>query len=106
MGDCDWTEVSRKKKGFIIGSQRSKEDEVQKLTMSVFVTNFPDLFKAKDLWNTCKQYGNVVDAYIPNRRSKAGRFLALVLQLQIGYGYRQARMPLVESIMDAPWFIC
>ncbi|GKG21424.1 hypothetical protein Tco_0384019, partial [Tanacetum coccineum] len=26
-----------------------------------------------------------------------GRFLALVLQLQIGYGYRQARMPLVES---------
>ncbi|GKA23247.1 hypothetical protein Tco_0709209 [Tanacetum coccineum] len=35
-----------------------------------------------------------------------GRFLALVLQLQIGYGYRQARMPLVESIMDAPWFIC
>ncbi|GKC91993.1 hypothetical protein Tco_1157435 [Tanacetum coccineum] len=32
----------------------------------------------------------------------SGRFLALVLQLQIGYGYRQARMPLVESIMDAP----
>ncbi|GJY57327.1 RNA-directed DNA polymerase, eukaryota, reverse transcriptase zinc-binding domain protein [Tanacetum coccineum] len=26
---------------------------------------------AKDLWNTCKQYGNVVDAYIPNTRSKA-----------------------------------
>ncbi|GJY97938.1 RNA-directed DNA polymerase, eukaryota [Tanacetum coccineum] len=61
MGDCDWTEVSRKKKRFIIGSQRSKEDEVQKLSTSVFVTNFPDLFNAKDLWNTCKQYGNVVD---------------------------------------------
>ncbi|GKC34795.1 nucleotide-binding alpha-beta plait domain-containing protein [Tanacetum coccineum] len=61
MGDCDWTEVSRKKKRFIIGSQRSKEDEVQKLSTCVFVTNFPDLFNAKDLWNTCKQYGNVVD---------------------------------------------
>ncbi|GJV88830.1 hypothetical protein Tco_1532768 [Tanacetum coccineum] len=36
----------------------------------------------------------------------SGRLLVLVLQLQIGYGYRQARMPLVESIMDAPWFIC
>ncbi|GKA03390.1 hypothetical protein Tco_0676171 [Tanacetum coccineum] len=35
-----------------------------------------------------------------------GIFLALVLQLQIGYGYRQARMPLVESIMDAPVGIC
>ncbi|GJY09090.1 RNA-directed DNA polymerase, eukaryota, reverse transcriptase zinc-binding domain protein [Tanacetum coccineum] len=55
-----------------MGSQRSKEDEVQKISTSVFVTNFPDQFNAKDLWNTCKQYGNVVDAYIPNRRSKAG----------------------------------
>ncbi|GKB36570.1 RNA-directed DNA polymerase, eukaryota, reverse transcriptase zinc-binding domain protein [Tanacetum coccineum] len=54
-------------------SQRSKEDEAQKISTSVFVTNFPDQFNAKDLWNTCKQYGNVVDAYIPNRRSKAGK---------------------------------
>ncbi|GKC18263.1 hypothetical protein Tco_1020413 [Tanacetum coccineum] len=38
--------------------------------------------------------------YVPIKNK--GRFLALVLQLQIGYGYRQARMPLVESIMDAP----
>ncbi|GJZ94948.1 hypothetical protein Tco_0667151 [Tanacetum coccineum] len=40
-----------------MGSQRSKEDEVQKISTSVFVTNFPDQFNAKDLWNTCKQYG-------------------------------------------------
>ncbi|GJR38380.1 nucleotide-binding alpha-beta plait domain-containing protein [Tanacetum coccineum] len=83
MGDCDWTEVSRKKKGFIIGSQRSKEDEVQKLSTSVFVTNFPDLFNAKDLWNTCKQYGNVVDAYIPNRISKAGKRFGFVRFIKI-----------------------
>nr|GFB82814.1 UvrD-like helicase, ATP-binding domain, P-loop containing nucleoside triphosphate hydrolase [Tanacetum cinerariifolium] len=50
---------------------RSKEDDVQKISTSVFVTNFPDQFNAKDLWNTCKQYGTVVDSYIPNRRSKA-----------------------------------
>ncbi|GJR52786.1 RNA-directed DNA polymerase, eukaryota [Tanacetum coccineum] len=56
-----------------MGSNRSKEDEVQRISTSVFVTNFPEVFSAKDLWNTCKQYGQVVDAYIPNRRSKAVR---------------------------------
>nr|GEV36574.1 RNA-directed DNA polymerase, eukaryota [Tanacetum cinerariifolium] len=57
----------------IMSSQRSKEDDVQKISTSVFVTNFHDLYRAKDLWNTCKTYGQVVDAYIPNRRSKAGK---------------------------------
>ncbi|GJW31640.1 RNA-directed DNA polymerase, eukaryota [Tanacetum coccineum] len=54
-----------------MGSQRLKEDEVRKISTLVFVTNFPDQFTAKELWNTCKQYGYVVDAFIPNRRSKA-----------------------------------
>ncbi|GKF26343.1 nucleotide-binding alpha-beta plait domain-containing protein, partial [Tanacetum coccineum] len=52
-------------------SQRFKEVEVQKISTTVFVTSSPDHFNAKDLWNTCKQYGTVVDAYIPNKRSKA-----------------------------------
>nr|GEV15106.1 RNA-directed DNA polymerase, eukaryota, reverse transcriptase zinc-binding domain protein [Tanacetum cinerariifolium] len=56
-----------------MGSQHSKEDEVQKISTSAFVTKFPDQFTAKELWNTCKQYGYVVDAFIPNRISKAGK---------------------------------
>ncbi|GJT61376.1 RNA-directed DNA polymerase, eukaryota [Tanacetum coccineum] len=55
-----------------MGTFRSKEDDVQQISTSVFVTNFPDQFSAKDLWNTCKQYGYVVDAFIPNRKSKLG----------------------------------
>nr|GEZ12715.1 nucleotide-binding alpha-beta plait domain-containing protein [Tanacetum cinerariifolium] len=55
------------------GSQRSKEDDVQKIYMSVFVTNFLDGYGAKDLWNTCKLYGHVVDVFIPDRRTKAGK---------------------------------
>ncbi|GJX26071.1 RNA-directed DNA polymerase, eukaryota, reverse transcriptase zinc-binding domain protein [Tanacetum coccineum] len=54
-----------------MGTFRSKEDDVQQISTSVFVTNFPDQFSAKDLWNTYKQYGYVVDAFIPNRKSKA-----------------------------------
>nr|GFA47174.1 nucleotide-binding alpha-beta plait domain-containing protein [Tanacetum cinerariifolium] len=52
-------------------SHRSKEDDVQKISTSVFVTNFPDGYGAKDLWNTCKLYGHVVDVFIPDRRMKA-----------------------------------
>nr|GEV57284.1 RNA-directed DNA polymerase, eukaryota [Tanacetum cinerariifolium] len=55
------------------GSQRSKEDDVQKISMSVFVTNFPDGYGAKDLWNTCKLYGHVVNIFIPDRRTKVGK---------------------------------
>nr|GEX68648.1 nucleotide-binding alpha-beta plait domain-containing protein [Tanacetum cinerariifolium] len=53
-------------------SQRSKEDDVQKISTSVFVTNFPDGYSTKDLWNTCKLYGHVVDVFIPDKRTKAG----------------------------------
>ncbi|GJT89203.1 hypothetical protein Tco_1070920 [Tanacetum coccineum] len=35
-----------------MGTFRSKEDDVQQISTSVFVTNFPDQFSAKDLWNT------------------------------------------------------
>nr|GEU37501.1 DIE2/ALG10 family [Tanacetum cinerariifolium] len=51
----------------------SKEKEVQKISTSIFVTNFSDHAKAKDLWNICKQYGQVVDAFILDRKSNAGK---------------------------------
>nr|GEW74079.1 putative RNA-directed DNA polymerase, eukaryota, reverse transcriptase zinc-binding domain protein [Tanacetum cinerariifolium] len=61
-----------------MGSQRTKEEDVQKISISVFITNFPDSFTAKDLFKICSQYGNVVDAYIPNKRSKIGKRFGLV----------------------------
>ncbi|GKB04360.1 nucleotide-binding alpha-beta plait domain-containing protein [Tanacetum coccineum] len=45
-----------------MGSKRTKEDDVLKISTSVFVTNFSEQASAKDLWNACKQYGHVVDA--------------------------------------------
>ncbi|GJT54195.1 RNA-directed DNA polymerase, eukaryota [Tanacetum coccineum] len=67
----------------IMGSQRSKEDDVQTISTSVFVTNFPDQYGAKDLWNSCKAYGYVVDAYIPDRRSKAGKRFGFVRFIKV-----------------------
>nr|GEW03533.1 hypothetical protein [Tanacetum cinerariifolium] len=59
-------------------SHRYKEDQTQKISKSIFVTNFPDHILARDLWGTCKAYGTVVDVYIPYKKSKAGKRFAFV----------------------------
>nr|GEY04579.1 RNA-directed DNA polymerase, eukaryota [Tanacetum cinerariifolium] len=56
----------------------TKEDDLAKISTSLFVTNFPNTCSAKDLFNSCKQYGHVVDAYIPLKRSKAGKRFGFV----------------------------
>ncbi|GJV31493.1 hypothetical protein Tco_1391893 [Tanacetum coccineum] len=40
-----------------MGSFRSKEDDVSKISTSIFVTNFPDSFSAKD-FSSFMQYGH------------------------------------------------
>ncbi|GJV89391.1 nucleotide-binding alpha-beta plait domain-containing protein [Tanacetum coccineum] len=66
-----------------MGDRRSKEDYVHKLSTSIFITNFPDQFSACDLWRVCGDYGNVIDSYIPNRRSKAGNKFGFVRFIKI-----------------------
>nr|GEY84655.1 RNA-directed DNA polymerase, eukaryota [Tanacetum cinerariifolium] len=58
--------------------QRSKEDHVMHISKSIFVTNFPDNYEARDLWKVCEGYGKVVDVFIPNHKSKAGKRFAFV----------------------------
>nr|GEV04102.1 RNA-directed DNA polymerase, eukaryota [Tanacetum cinerariifolium] len=57
---------------------KTKEDDVAKISTSIFVTNFPESFSAKDLLQSCKQYGHVVDTFIPNKRSKADKRFGFV----------------------------
>ncbi|GKA61128.1 RNA-directed DNA polymerase, eukaryota [Tanacetum coccineum] len=68
MGVDDWHEITRKRSGY-----RTKEDELDKISTSIFVTNFPESCSAKDLFQLCRTYGHVVDSYIPNKRSKSGK---------------------------------
>ncbi|GJW49971.1 RNA-directed DNA polymerase, eukaryota [Tanacetum coccineum] len=70
-------------KDFRMGFSKSKEDDVLRNSISVFVTNFPDHVGAKELWHACKQYGQVVDAYIPDRRSKAGKRFGFVRFIKV-----------------------
>ncbi|GKB37914.1 RNA-directed DNA polymerase, eukaryota [Tanacetum coccineum] len=41
-------------------------------------TKIPESFSAKDLFHSCKQYGHVVDTFIPMKRSKAGKRFGFV----------------------------
>nr|GFA43589.1 hypothetical protein CTI12_AA308650 [Tanacetum cinerariifolium] len=62
---------------------RSKEDHVHRISKSVFVTNFPDNFGSRDLWVLCEAYGKVVDVFIPNRKSKAGKRFAFIRFIRV-----------------------
>nr|GFA12266.1 RNA-directed DNA polymerase, eukaryota, nucleotide-binding alpha-beta plait domain protein [Tanacetum cinerariifolium] len=56
----------------------TNEDLAQKVSHSIFVTNFPESVTPRDLWRVCGTYGTVVDVFIPVKRSKAGKRSAFV----------------------------
>nr|GEY04471.1 RNA-directed DNA polymerase, eukaryota [Tanacetum cinerariifolium] len=74
MDDNAWQKVNRKK---------SMKDLTQRISKSVFITNFPDHFSARDLWNVCVAYGKVIDVYIPLKKSKAGKKFAFVRFMKV-----------------------
>ncbi|GJX67466.1 RNA-directed DNA polymerase, eukaryota [Tanacetum coccineum] len=51
----------------------SNESQIQKISSSVYVTNFHDSTTSRDLWKACSTYGTVVDVFIPFKKSKAGK---------------------------------
>ncbi|GKE40633.1 RNA-directed DNA polymerase, eukaryota, nucleotide-binding alpha-beta plait domain protein, partial [Tanacetum coccineum] len=59
-------------------SLQSKIDQTSKISKSVFISNFLDDCSSRDLWKVCNGYGTVVDVFIPNKRSKAGKRFAFV----------------------------
>nr|GEV76734.1 RNA-directed DNA polymerase, eukaryota [Tanacetum cinerariifolium] len=61
-----------------MGSYRTKENAVAKISTSVYITNFPESVSAKELFHACKQYGHVVDSFIPTKRSKNGKRFGFV----------------------------
>ncbi|GKA49590.1 nucleotide-binding alpha-beta plait domain-containing protein [Tanacetum coccineum] len=61
-----------------MGYFRTKEDDVDRISTSVFITNFPDSTSAKDLFKACNQYGHVIDSFIPNKKSKSGKRFGFV----------------------------
>nr|GEV92352.1 RNA-directed DNA polymerase, eukaryota [Tanacetum cinerariifolium] len=65
------------------GSQFTNEESTQKISHSVYVTNFPDSVTSRDLWNTCSVYGSVDDVFIPLKKSKAGKRFSFVRFIKV-----------------------
>ncbi|GKE04299.1 zinc finger, CCHC-type containing protein [Tanacetum coccineum] len=61
----------------------SNVDHTRLISKYIFVTNFPDNTTSKDLWEVCKGYGTVVDAFIPDRKSRAGKRFAFVRFIKV-----------------------
>ncbi|GJT65053.1 RNA-directed DNA polymerase, eukaryota [Tanacetum coccineum] len=61
-----------------IGSKRSNESLLERLSCNVFITNFPSDVTVRELWNACDQYGKVLDVYTPKKLSKQGKAFAFV----------------------------
>ncbi|PWA67088.1 hypothetical protein CTI12_AA319520 [Artemisia annua] len=59
-------------------SVKTKEDDVARISTSIFITNFPEATSAKELFIACSQYGHVVDSFIPTKRSRAGKRFGFV----------------------------
>nr|GEW55690.1 nucleotide-binding alpha-beta plait domain-containing protein [Tanacetum cinerariifolium] len=101
MGDIKWTEVRRKNRKPVVphrnglksrdygwtrkymGKVRTKEDDVARISTSVNISNIPESVSAKDLFQACKQYGHVVDSFIPFKRDKNGNRFRFVRFLNV-----------------------
>ncbi|GKA72763.1 RNA-directed DNA polymerase, eukaryota, nucleotide-binding alpha-beta plait domain protein [Tanacetum coccineum] len=64
-------------------SLQSNFDQTAKISKSVFISNFPNDCSSRDLWKMCSRYGTVVDVFIPNKRSKAGKRFAFVRFIKV-----------------------
>nr|GEZ16733.1 nucleotide-binding alpha-beta plait domain-containing protein [Tanacetum cinerariifolium] len=84
-----------------MGSYRSKEDDVSRISTSIFVTNFPESFSAKDLFHSCKQYGHVVDTFIPLKRSKGGKRFGFVRFINV-FNVERLEVGNYRSVNNAP----
>nr|GEX66184.1 RNA-directed DNA polymerase, eukaryota, reverse transcriptase zinc-binding domain protein [Tanacetum cinerariifolium] len=77
-------------------SSYSKEDQTTKISKTVFLTNFLDHVRARDLWNVFNKYGSVVDVYIPFKKSKAGKrfgFIRFIKAYKVRYQRDHKRKP-------------
>ncbi|MCI14413.1 endonuclease/exonuclease/phosphatase family protein, partial [Trifolium medium] len=65
-------------RSFAPGKRRDFIHNLDKVTTSFFITNFPNEATSEDLWELFLQYGKVGEVYIPKKLDKRGRRFGFV----------------------------
>lgn len=66
----------------------SNREKIEKLSVTDFVTNFPNDLVENDLWHLFEEFGKIADVYIARKLSKNGRKFAFVIYLNVFDGDR------------------
>ena len=89
MGDSDWQVVNRKKRRSVFErlkpsqTQRSNVDDLTKISLSVYVSNFPSHLTERELWNICGKMGALADVYIAKRKNQLGQMFAFCRYIKV-----------------------
>nr|GEV49027.1 RNA-directed DNA polymerase, eukaryota [Tanacetum cinerariifolium] len=89
MGDSDWHEVIERKRRSVLDrltpsrSPNSNVDDLAKISLSVYVSNFPTHLTMRELWNICGKVGTVADVYIAKRKNKFGQMFAFCRYIKV-----------------------
>ncbi|GKC60819.1 RNA-directed DNA polymerase, eukaryota, partial [Tanacetum coccineum] len=89
MGDSDWNVVNRRSRRSVFErlnpsqTYKSKEDELAKLSLSVYVANFPSHLTVRKLWNVCGKVGTLADVYIAKRKNHLGQMFAFCRYIKV-----------------------
>ena len=64
-----------------LGQQHAKpndEDLLEKISITIYVANFPSHLSVRELWNICSRAGIVADVFIGRSKNKQGQMFAFV----------------------------
>ncbi|GJV98258.1 reverse transcriptase domain, reverse transcriptase zinc-binding domain protein [Tanacetum coccineum] len=89
MADNDWQKVTRKKHRSVFQRLKfptpgtSRADDVAKISLSVYVSNFPLHLSVRELWNICSKVGTLVDVYIAKHRNAQGQMFGFCRYIKV-----------------------
>nr|GEZ76253.1 RNA-directed DNA polymerase, eukaryota [Tanacetum cinerariifolium] len=81
--------LSRKKRRSVFDrlqyprGKASNSDDLAKISLSVYVSNFPSHLTMQELWNICGKIGTLVDVFIANQKNKLGQAFAFCRYIKV-----------------------
>nr|GEX86781.1 reverse transcriptase domain, reverse transcriptase zinc-binding domain protein [Tanacetum cinerariifolium] len=79
MGDYEWKEVTHKNRRSVFErldipcNMKSNRDDLAKISLYVYVSNFPSLLTVRELWNICGKKWTFADVFIAKHKNKLGQ---------------------------------